>query len=306
MPQRIVILGGTGFVGSTLCEMLFRHNTQCRLVVPTRRRVNGRSLQLIPTVDLVTCDVHQPQALTRLLQGADAVVNLVAILHGTEAAFDKAHVQLPRHLVQACHSAGIQRLVHVSALGVDAHAPSMYLRSKAAGEAVLLRGVQTHDLDLTILRPSVIFGAQDKFTNLFASLQRSLPVLPLAGAHAMFQPVWVGDVAQAIVNSLGPARSTEPVIECAGPQALSLAQIVRLVGQMAGHPRPIVPLPESMALTQASLMSCLPGEPLMSRDNVLSMRTPNVASGLLPGLDALGITPAALETLAGHFNPPRR
>ncbi len=306
--KKIVITGGTGFVGRSVCERLFEHNAETRLVVPTRRRVAGRGLSTLPTVDLVACNVFEPAALHRVLDGADAVVHLVAILHGSPAAFDLVHVQLPRQLAAACAAAGVKRVVHVSALGVAAHAPSHYLRSKAAGEAVWQVATQTHGLDVTILRPSVIFGAQDHFTNLFASLLRLLPVLPLAGARAQFQPVWVGDVAQAVVNTLATPTKACPAIECAGPEVLTLAQIVQQVGAMTGHLRPVLPLPEALGLLQAGLMACLPGTPLMSRDNVLSMRVPNIATGKLPSLASLGITPAALATLVDHFNPadPRR
>jgi NADH dehydrogenase len=197
----------------------------------------------------------------------------------------------------------VRRVVHVSALGVAADAPSDYLRSKAAGEAVWQQTLGATGGDLTILRPSVIFGADDRFTNLFARLQRLFPVLPLAGTQARFQPVWVGDVAQAVLRSLQQRPGPGTVVECAGPQVMTLAEIVQRVGQMAGCRRPVLPLPEAAGLLQAAAMGLLPGEPLMSRDNLLSMRVPNVASGRLPGLRDLGITPQALDILAPHFRP---
>ncbi len=300
--QKIVITGGTGFVGSSLCAHLAAHSAGCRLVVPTRRMATGRNLQILPTVDLVQADVHDPRAMTAVLQGADALVHLVAILHGDDAAFDRVHVQLPRSLAAACAQAGVRRVVHVSALGVGLRAPSAYLRSKAAGEAVWQQALAAGG-DLTILRPSVIFGADDRFTNLFARLSRLFPVLPLAGADARFQPVWVGDVAQAIVHSLVQRPGPGPIVECAGPEVLTLQQIVQQVGAMAGCRRPVFALPEAAGMLQAAAMGLLPGEPMMSRDNVLSMRVPNVASGTLPGLRDLGITPQGLALLAAHFNP---
>ncbi|MBC7726570.1 MAG: NAD-dependent epimerase/dehydratase family protein, partial [Microbacteriaceae bacterium] len=238
-----------------------------------------------------------------LLAGADALVHLVAILHGSAADFDRVHVQLPRTLAAACSAAGVRRVVHVSARGVAPNAPSNYLRSKAAGEAVWQDWARATGGQLTILRPSVIFGADDRFTNLFVKLQRLFPVLPLAGAGARFQPVWVGDVAQAVARCLQPGVPVIPIIECAGPEVMTLQQIVQRVGTMAGCRRSVLALPEAAGLLQAAVMALLPGEPLMSRDNVLSMRVPNVASGTLPGLASLGITPVALDTLAGHFNP---
>ena len=252
--------------------------------------------------------MHDAQAMAQVLQGADALVHLVAILHGSADAFDRVHVQLPRSLAAACAQAGVRRVVHVSALGVGLGAPSHYLRSKAAGEAVWQQAIGAADAaggGLTILRPSVIFGADDRFTNLFARLQRLFPVLPLAGTQARFQPVWVGDVAQAVLRCLqrAPDAGLPPIIECAGPQVLTLQQIVQQVGSMAGCRRPVLPLPEAAGQLQAAALGLLPGEPLMSRDNILSMRVPNVASGKLPGLRDLGITPQALDILAPHFSP---
>lgn len=300
--QKIVITGGTGFVGRSVCEQLAASDAGCRLVVPTRRPSNGRTVMTLPTVDLVEANVHDAEQMAALLQGADALVHLVAILHGSADAFDRVHVQLPRSLAAACARAGVRRVVHVSALGVGAAAPSDYLRSKAAGEAVWQQALAGHG-DLTILRPSVIFGADDRFTNLFARLQRLFPVLPLAGTGARFQPVWVGDVAQAVVRSLRARPGPGPVVECAGPQVMTLSEIVQRVGAMAGCRRPVLPLPEAAGMLQAAAMGLLPGEPLMSRDNLLSMRVPNVASGRLPGLRDLGITPQALDILAPHFSP---
>lgn len=225
------------------------------------------------------------------------MVNLVAILHGNPAAFEQVHVELPRRLAAASQAAGVQQLVHVSALGVGEQAPSHYLRSKARGEAVL----QAAGLPLTVLRPSVIFGAHDRFLNLFATLQAVAPVLPLAGSTARFQPVWVGDVAEAVVRALQTPQASTRVIECAGPEVLTLADIVRLAGRWSGYERPQIALPGWAARLQAAAMALLPGEPLVSTDNLDSMRLPNVASGTLPGLAALGITPRALQDVAPAY-----
>jgi NADH dehydrogenase len=244
-------------------------------------------------VELVQADVHDEAELVRLLAGCDAVVNLIAILHGSAADFQRVHVELPRKLAAACRATGVKRLVHVSALGAASDAPSNYLRSKAAGEAVL----RTAGLDLTLLRPSVIFGEHDRFLNLFASLQAVAPVVPLAGATARFQPVWVEDVAAAIVASIDDRSSIGQTVECAGPTVYTLEQLVRFAGRCAGHERPVIPPPGAIARLQATLMGWLPGEPLMSGDNLDSMRVPNVLSGDRPGLDALGIQPASMEAV---------
>jgi NADH dehydrogenase len=237
--------------------------------------------------------VNDAVTLERLVAGCDAVINLVAILHGSEADFERAHVALPHKLVAVCKARGVRRVVHVSALGVSANAPSRYLRSKAAGEAVLAAS----GLDVTVLRPSVIFGENDKFINLFAGMQSVVPIVPLAGATATFQPVWVDDVAAAIVSALDRPDSIGQTIECAGPTVYTLADLVRFAGRASGHPRPVIGLPDAIARLQAGLMELLPGTPLMSRDNVDSMQVPNVLGGTLPGLSVLGIEPRSLEAV---------
>ncbi len=293
--KRIVVLGGTGFVGQSVCEKLVERFEGCRIVVPTRRLRFGQDLQALPGVEIVPADVNQDAPLARCLQGADAVVNLVAILHGSAAEFERVHVELPRRL--AAPWAAVRRLVHVSALGVGPDAPSNYLRSKTQGEEVLRAAA----LDLTVLRPSVIFGARDRFLNLFAQMQAFVPVVPLAGANARFQPVWVEDVASAVVRCLENPATIGQTYECAGPQVATLADLVRLAGRLSGHPRPVFALPDAVARAQARLMSMAPGVPLMSPDNLDSMKVPNVASGTLPGLQALGIEPAALEAVAPAY-----
>ena len=305
---KVLVLGGSGFVGRALCEKLVDRlgGADSRILVPSRRPAGVKQLWTLPTVEVVRADVHDDVALARLVDGCDAVVNLVAILHGSEADFDRVHVQLPRRLAQACATAHVNRVVHVSALRADAQAPSRYLRSKAAGEAALA----SKALDLTILRPSVIFGEGDRFLNLFAGLQTVFPVMPLAGADAKFQPVWVEDVAAAIVRCLDDRTTIAQVFECCGPEVYTLKQLVRLAGRCSGHSRPVIELPSALGRLQAGLMEWLPGGPLMSRDNLDSMRIDSVAGGELPGLSRLGIQAAAVEAIAplylGHEQGPGR
>ncbi len=295
------MLGGTGFVGQSFCEQWTRAaGAGATLIVPTRRWARANAIRHLPGVVPVQADIHQPQTLAHLVQGCDAVVNLVAILQGSPQAFEHAHVTLPTQLAAACREADTARVVHVSALGVSPQAPSHYLRSKAAGEAAL----QPLGTSLTILRPSVIFGARDRFLNTFAQLQALAPVVPLAGAEARFQPVWVEDVAQALVHSLLHPQATPPLLECAGPDVFSLADLVRSAGRLSGHPRPILPLPGPLATLQALAMEALPGEPLMSRDNLASMQVPNVASGTLPGLSAIDIQASSLTAIAPTYLAP--
>jgi NADH dehydrogenase len=313
--ERILVLGGSGFVGTHVCEKLVRK--ELHVTVPTRHEANAQNLLIYPFLDVLELDVHDEAALTQAVAGHDAVVNLVAILHGNQAAFDKVHVALPQKLARACIAGGVRHLVHISALGADGQhpeaAPSMYLRSKSQGEAVLMaaagRGMQTV-FDLTILRPSVMFGPEDKFLNLFARLQKHLPVMPLAGANARFQPVWVEDVACAVVKSLERGGIASPdnaphVLELCGPDVFTLKELVQLSAQLSGvrqgRGRPVIALPRWLGRLQARLMELAPGGPLMSRDNLDSMQRDNVASGKLPGLESLGITPSALIPIAQDY-----
>jgi uncharacterized protein YbjT (DUF2867 family) len=304
--KKILILGGTGFVGRHVCEKLAR--LQWRVTLPTRRASNAQHLLMHPMLTVVPMDVLDEAALTQLVAGHDAVVNLVAVLHGNEASFDRTHVELPQKLARACLATGVTRLVHVSALGADSQqpdaAPSMYLRSKSRGEAAL-QAAAARGLALTVLRPSVIFGAEDKFLNLFARLQQFFPLMPLAGAHTRFQPVWVEDVAQAVVRCLQDPATAGQTYELGGPAVLTLKQLVQLAGRASGinhgRGRPVISLPMALGRLQARLMELAPGEPLMSRDNLDSMKLDNVASGRLPGLQALGIAPSSAATIAPTY-----
>lgn len=310
--QEILVIGGSGFIGSTVVGMLAADGR--RIVVPTRRRERARPLILLPTVDVVEADVGDPATLSALVASSDAVINLAGVLHGRPGRgddpygpdFQRAHVDLPARLVDACRQHRVRRLLHVSALGVteggEYTLPSRYLRSKAAGEAKIR---QATDIDWTIFRPSVVFGPGDRFLNLFARLQRMLPIIVLARAEARFQPVYVRDVAQAIVNALDSPFTRRKAYPLAGPKVYTLRQLVGLAGRWSGHPRPIVALPEPLARIQAALMELAPGRTLLSRDNLDSMKIENVSAR--PIAAELGVTPTPLEAVApGYLQPDAR
>ena len=226
--KKVLVLGGSGFVGRHLCEALNRRGIQ--VTVPTRR-LPARSVQMLPFVTVVRANVHDADSLRQLIAGHDAVVNLVAVLHGDEARFGQLHVTLPTTVAQACLAAGVRRLVHVSALGADLQGPSMYQRSKAQGEQALQSLASAQGLALTVLRPSVIFGADDAFINLFARLQKVFPLMPLASAGTRFQPVSVQDVARAL-RALGLYQGGKGVAPFGGFFGVDVAQGRRLQG---GH-----------------------------------------------------------------------
>jgi len=299
----VVVFGGTGFIGSHLVARLVQEGVA--VTVATRRALHAQHLVLLPRVTVVEADIHDDGALAKLVAGCDAAINLVGVLHSRRGTpygpeFKRAHVDLPRRIVDACAKAGVPRYLHMSALGAAVDGPSMYQRSKAAGE----EAARAHpEVAATIFRPSVVFGPGDSFLNMFARLQSKLPFMPLACADADFQPVYVGDVAEAFVHALRDLQTRHQVFQLGGPQIYTLADLVRLAGQYSGHVRPVIKLPAALGRLQAMLFEILPGTPMMTRDNLDSMRVDNVIDPAIQESTAaaLGIKPTALEAVAPHY-----
>lgn len=296
MSLRILVLGGTGFVGRHVVANLVAAGH--RVVVPTRSRERGKHLLLLPTVELVETDVHDPAHLADLAAGIDAVVNLVGILHeGSRATFERAHVELARNVVETCRRAGVQRLVHMSALGASRDAPSRYLRSKGQAQEI----VESSDRAWTIFRPSVIFGRGDSFVGLFAKLLRWMPVVLLAAPEAKFQPVHVNDVARCIAASVADRRTHAQAYELCGPKVYTLRQIVAWVAETTGHVRPIIGLGPALSRAQAALLELSPVK-LLTRDNLASMRVDATCAAPFPAI--FGVEPASLEAVVPEYLAP--
>jgi uncharacterized protein YbjT (DUF2867 family) len=292
----IVVLGGGGFVGSHVVAKLVSEGY--RVVVPTRRREDAKHLIVLPTVDVVEEDIHDAAALDRLFAERAAVVNLVGILNESgRDTFDRVHVELTRKVIAACHTARVPRLLHMSALGASADGPSRYLKSKAAAEAM----VAASGLKWTIFRPSVIFGREDNFLNMFARLARLLPVVALASPKTRFQPVYVGDVAHCFVRSIRDEITFGARYDLCGPKVYTLKELVTYVGEVTGAVRPIVALGPGLSSLMAAVLGRLPGK-VLTQDNLASMRKDNVCDHSFPAV--FGLTPTAIESVAPSYLSP--
>lgn len=300
MPtSKICIIGGTGFVGSSIAAQLVAQGH--RVTIPTRRRERHRELLVFPTVELVEGDVHNTAFLRQLLDGQDAAINLVGILnesgHGGRG-FARAHAELPAKIIEACRQTGVSRLLHMSALHASLKGPSHYLRTKAMGEDTVHRA-HGPDLRVTSFRPSVIFGPRDSFVNRFAALLRLTPgMMPLACASARFQPIYAEDVARCFVASLGNHKTYGARYDLCGPKVYTLAELVAYIAACMGKRIKIVPLNQTLSWLQAAVLEWVPGKPF-SLDNYKSLQIDSVCSQTFP--DVFGFQPTALESVVPGY-----
>jgi NADH dehydrogenase len=297
-PQSIAVLGGTGFLGTRLVARLIKGGH--RVTVLSRDREQHKHLLVLPGLTLENCDVYDEAQLSERLRGKDVVINLVGILNErgfSGAGFRRAHTELTQGLLRAARSAGVPRLLQVSALKAAPDAPSYYLRTK--GEAERLIREAGGALDWTIFRPSVMFGPGDTFLNRFARLLSAIPlVFPLAKPNARFQPVLVDDVIEALLRCLHGGACSRQTYELGGPQVYSLREIVGLAAKLTGRRRWIFGLPDFAARIQALVMDFVPGRPF-STDNYRSLTTDSVCSE--DGFARLGIKPQSMVASARQY-----
>ncbi len=293
--KTIAVLGGTGFVGSCLVAKLDAAGYQVKVIA--RRTESAKHLILLPNVKVIECNIANTYGLKDAFKSCDAVINLIGILHESgKQTFEAVHHQLPRRLAQLCDEMGITRLIQMSALQASNSAPSQYLRSKAAGEAAI--SAFNKKLNITIIRPSVIFGRDDRFINLFANLVKFLPVIALAKPDAKFQPIWVDDITQAFVNALENTATYGKIYELGGPKVYTLRELVQKVMAILGKQRPIIGLNDRLSMAQAFMMELMPIK-LMTRDNVRSMLVDSVCNtDLAP---ELGLQPTALDVVVPEY-----
>lgn len=297
IPLKLVVLGGTGFVGRHLVARLAADGHAITLL---SRNLGVHHERLLPPgVALREVDVYDPDALRHAFAGADAVINLVGILNekgDNGRGFRRAHVELTKLVLAAMQLAGVRRLLQMSSLNAG-RGRSHYLKSRGEAEAA----VKASGLDWTIFEPSVIFGPGDGLFCRFAALIRHAPALPLARANARFAPVYVGDVVEAMVRCLHERRSRGEVYELYGPDVYTMAEIVKMTARQCGRRRFVLPLPDALGRLQGLVFDFVPGKPFSS-DNFRSLLTDSV--GGIDGLHRLGITPtrvaAKLPEILGH------
>ncbi len=301
MTQSIIgLLGGSGFVGAVLANHLVDAGHAVRVF--TRKREHARELWLLPDTDVVEVNVEDQEQLNDAVAGCAAVVNLIGILNergDNGEGFRRAHIDVTQRAIKACKTSDVPHLVHMSALNADSFAASYYLRSKGEAEK-LLAAENGNRLTTTIMRPSVIFGPHDDFINRFATLLRLAPgVFPLACAGARFQPVYVGDVADAIVRVLTDRAHAGQRYDLGGPEVFTLREIVEYIARVIGRPVKVVALGAALAKLQANVLEYVPGKPF-SRDNLRSLEEDSVCTQG-NGLDRLGIAPTPMRVIVPRY-----
>jgi NADH dehydrogenase len=293
----LCILGGTGFVGTRLVARLIEQGHQ--VTVLSRNRELHKHLLVLPGLTLDNCDVYDEAQLSERFRGNEVVVNLVGILNERGfggGGFRRAHTELTRVVLQAARSAGVARLLQMSALKAAVDAPSYYLKSKGEAEKLIR---ESSGLDWTIFQPSVMFGPGDSFLSRFAGLLASVPfVFPLACAEARFQPVYVDDVIDALLHSMYGGAASRQTYQLGGPRVYTLREIVSLVAKITGHERLIIGLPSLLARLQALVMNFVPGRPF-STDNFRSLTVDSVCTE--NGFDRLKIEPHSLVAIAMQY-----
>ncbi len=297
--QRVTVFGGSGFIGRYVVERLADRGAVVTVAVRDAEDAKFlRPLGQVGQVTPVATNIRDAAAVARAVDGADAVVNLVGILvkQGRQT-FKAIHADAPAVLAQAATDAGVGRLVHVSAIGARPTAWSEYHRSKGAGE----EAVRAHFPGATILQPSVVFGPEDGFFNLFGALARMLPALPLyGGGKTRFQPVYVGDVAAAVVNALDDPATVGKTYELGGPSVYTFAELMEIVLEQTGRRRMLVPVPFAVGEIQGAILGLMP-KPLLTRDQIVSLKSDSVVADDARTLADLGVQPTALEAIVPTY-----
>ena len=295
----VTVFGGSGFVGRHVVRELAKAGAGVRVAVrQPDRALFLKTMGDVGQITPVATNIRDDGSITAAVTGSDAVINLVGVLYEAgRQTFDEIHHQGAGRIARAAKAAGVGHLVQVSAIGADIEAGSKYARSKAAGEAA----VRVAFPSATVIRPSIVFGADDKFFNLFATLARLCLVLPLiGGGGTRLQPVYVGDVAAAIAAIVFSTNRTGTTYELGGPEILTFRQLMEMVLQATGRTRLLVPVPFAIMEWQGAVLSLAP-RPLLTRDQVRMLRSDNTAEKGLSGFAELDITPTAVAGILPSY-----
>lgn len=311
VPNLVTVFGGSGFVGRTIVQELARAGAKVRVAVrDPEAAMSLRPMGDVGQVTPIQANVRDQASIDAAIQGADAVVNLVGILYQSGAqTFDEIHTKAAERIALSAAKAGVTSFLHLSAIGADPEAEAHYAKSKGRGEQAVLAAFSA----ATILRPSIVFGPGDGFFNRFAAMAGIAPMLPLiGGGETKFQPVYVGDVARAALKVLSDPSCQGQIYELGGPEVQTFRSLLQTMLTYVGRDTPLVSIPFPLAMIKAALLELAP-KPLLTRDQVLLLKSDNVVSEGAKGLDALGVTPTPVEAIlptymdvyrtGGRFSP---
>ncbi len=300
MSGLVTVFGGSGFVGTQVVRVLAKQGWRIRVAVRRPHLAQRlRPMGDVGQIQLQATNVLDTDSVGRALDGADACVNLVGLLYQTaNRRFRRVHIEGARNVAEAAAARGVKRMVQMSALGAHPDAASEYASSKGEAEVA----VRKHVPSAVVIRPSIVFGSEDRFFNRFASMATSGPVLPLiGGGKTRFQPVFVGDVASAVATALSDPAAAGADFDLGGPEVFSFRQLMQMVCRETGHGRLLVPVPWSIAGligTAGDVGAFVTGiEPPVTSDQVLLLQSDNVVASGAKGLEALGITPTSVEAI---------
>ncbi len=296
IQKNVCIVGGTGFVGHQLASQLAKAGFQIR--IPSRNRERRRSIFVLPNVEVIDADIHDERTLNTLFEGCDIVINLAAILNKQgKDTFTRLHIELPQKIVNACKASSVPRLIHMSALNADAEqGSSEYLRSKGEGEKIVMAAA--NELAVTLFRPSVMFGNNDRFFNTFALMMNHLPALPAFCADARLAPIYVDDVVKAMMQSLNDPETFGQRYDLCGPQTFTMLELMELTSRQMRRKRKIIPLGPGLSALAGKILGLMPGK-VFTYDNYLSLQTPAVCTPAIP--PRFNIEPTRIDAVVPKY-----
>jgi NADH dehydrogenase len=296
--KTITVFGGTGFVGRNLISKLAKKGF--KIIVPTRNPYLHGYLKPLGEpgqIEVIKFHFSDLDHMKSLIQDSEYVINCIGILYESkDQTFNNHHHLFPKFLSSVLNKEVTKRFIHISALGVNEESRSLYIKSKLSGEKTVIENFNNS----IILRPSIIFGVDDNFFNLFNKLINLLPVIPLVGAHSKFQPCYVGDISDAIINIIDNHKINNGIYELGGPNIYSFKELIEVLLKQLNKKRLIIELPEFVAGIQARIMQLFP-KPLLTVDQIEILKSDNVCTGSIPSFNNLDVQPLSIETILPNY-----